>query len=180
MLTPEDIDANAIHPGLDALFSLKFTHLTNNSKPHTIILLMKKLSALIFSTATYLSLTPIAFAQDFGPVDPCADNPGGGLNFASLCGLGSDGVGPLISNIITILFIVAVLLAIGFLVYGGIKWIMSGGDKGKVEAARGTIVAALVGLVLVFVSYFIINFVLQLFDAGSLTGGNIVIPNLVD
>jgi len=135
---------------------------------------MKKLSALTLSAATYLTLAPAAFAQDFGIIDPCAENRG--LNFQVLCSVGAEGVGGLISNIITILFIVAVLLAIGFLVYGGIKWITSGGDKGKVEAARGTIVAALVGLVLVFLSYFIINLVAQFFGLGSL--GNFVIPTL--
>ncbi len=136
---------------------------------------MKKLSALTLSAATYLTLAPSVFAQDFGIVDPCAEDRG--LNFSRLCDVGAEGVGGLISNIITILFIVAVLLAIGFLVYGGIKWITSGGDKGKVEAARGTIVAALVGLVLVFVSYFVINLVAQFFGLGSL--GNFDIPTLV-
>lgn len=137
---------------------------------------MKKLSALTISTATFLTLAPSAFAAgiNVGSISICnsvAQNQGG-LRFGNLCGIGATGVGPLISSIITILFIVAVLLALGFLVYGGIKWITSGGDKGKVEAARGTIVAALVGLVLVFLSYFIINLVAGFFGIGSLSSGS--------
>ncbi len=129
---------------------------------------MKKISALTLSVASYLTLVPSAFAAaDFGIVSPCAEDTG--LNFSALCNIGAGGVGGLISNIITLLFLVAILLAIGFLVYGGIKWISSGGDKGKVEAARGTIVAALVGLVLVFLSYFIINLVAQFFGLGGLS-----------
>lgn len=136
---------------------------------------MKKLSALAISTTTFLTLVPSAFAAvNVGIIDPCAEN--NGLNFGKLCGVGAGGIGGLISNIITILFIVAVLLAIAFLVYGGIKWITSGGDKGKVEAARGTIVAALVGLVLVFLSYFVINLVAQFFGLGGLN--NFILPVL--
>lgn len=137
---------------------------------------MKKLSALSLSTATFFSLVPSAFAAT-GPinVNPCPTDAQGGFNI--LCTVGASGVGGLITAIITILFIVATLLAVGFLIYGGIKWITSGGDKAKVEAARGTIVAALVGLVLVFLSYFILNLVAQFFGL-DLFNGALVIPSL--
>ncbi|MBI4097876.1 MAG: hypothetical protein HY426_02445 [Candidatus Levybacteria bacterium] len=140
---------------------------------------MKRLTALSIPAVSYLALVPSAFAVSFGAIDPCADNTNAGLNFNLLCFLGGEGIGELISDIITILFIIAVILAIAFLVYGGIKWIISGGDKTKVEAARGTIVAALVGLVLVFLSYFLINLITQFLGIGTLTGGSFSIPRLV-
>ncbi len=139
---------------------------------------MKKIAALSLSAISYLSFAPSALAVGFGNITLCDPTDRGGLNFGALCNVGAEGVGGIITAIINILFIVALILAVGFLVYGGIKWIISGGDKAKVEAARGAIVAALVGLVLVFLSYFIINFLATFFGIGSLTSGAINIPTI--
>ena len=126
---------------------------------------MKKITALSLSAISYLAIVPSAF----GATPPIVIDPCSAGRFHTLCDVASGGIGPLIGAIIQILFVVATLLALGFLIFGGIKWIVSGGDKAKVEAARGTIVAALVGLVLVFVSYFILNFVFQFFGIELIT-----------
>lgn len=137
---------------------------------------MKKLTVLFLSGASYLSLALPAFAATNAiNIDPCTRGGGGG--FRALCNLAEGNIGALIQAIITILFIVAVVLALGFLIWGGIKWVISGGDKAKVEAARGTIVAALVGLVLVFLAYFILNIIGRFFGL-NLFNGNLVIPTL--
>lgn len=95
-----------------------------------------------------------AFAQEaIGGCDP--DN--------ELCKLGSSGnleIGNIVSVIIQFVFVVAVILALGFLVYGGFRWLTSGGDKDAVASARGTIIGAIIGLILIVLSYFILNFVL--------------------
>ena len=117
---------------------------------------MKKITALSLSSVSFLTFVPSAFALvELGTVNTCPEK------FKPLCALGAVNIGTIISSVILILFILAITLALAFLIYGGIKWIISGGDKTKVEAARGTIVAALVGLVLAFLSYFIINLVLN-------------------
>jgi len=134
---------------------------------------MKKLSALIFSSATYFTLVPSVFAAfPETPINPCPQ--GGGVGFDVLCSL--DLEGGVIGTLITVAFILAVLIALVFLIFGGIRWIISGGDKTKVEEARGTIVAALVGLVLVFLAFFIINFILTFFNLGGVS--NLTIPTL--
>ena len=46
--------------------------------------------------------------------------------------------------LVTLLFVVGIIIAIVFLIYGGIKWILSGGDSKQVESARSHIVAAIV------------------------------------
>ena len=136
---------------------------------------MKKLSALIFSAFTYLSLATHASAQI--KIDPCPDdgitNPDGG-SFNTLCHLKLGG--DLFGTLITTAFIVASLIALAFLIYGGIKWIMSGGDKGGVETARNIIVAALVGLVITFLAYLFINIIFGFFNLGSF--GEFTIPSL--
>lgn len=75
----------------------------------------------------------------------------------------------LISYAISILFVVAAVIFFFMLLIGGIKWIISGGDKGQTEAARNQITAALIGLIIVFGAYAItrlINFVfgIDIFD----------------
>lgn len=124
---------------------------------------MKKLSALVFSTSVYLAAAFPAAAQVSGNICPADPDSGGtgAMNFHPLCALSLTG--GVISNILNIAFIVVVLIALAFLIYGGIKWITSGGDKGGVEAARNMIVAALVGLVIAFLSYFILQIVFSLF-----------------
>ena len=65
----------------------------------------------------------------------------------------------LLSNVLVILTIVASLaFAIMFLL-GGLNWITAGGDKGKIEEARGKITQGLIGLALLAASYVIIKFI---------------------
>lgn len=63
----------------------------------------------------------------------------------------------LIQKIIIMLIILAVILCLFFLVTAGIKWITSGGDKEGIAHARLQIIYALVGLVVVFLSFLIIK-----------------------
>jgi hypothetical protein len=49
------------------------------------------------------------------------------------------------------------LIALGFLVWGGVQFVMSGGDDGKVGKARSTILYSIVGIIIVLISIGIIN-----------------------
>lgn len=84
-------------------------------------------------------------------------------------------VGKFIANTITIVFILAAILAFVFLVWGGIEWLTSGGDKTKTEAARNRITAALVGLAIVAASWAIIKLI-SVFFGIDILGGTIVLP----
>lgn len=84
--------------------------------------------------------------------------------------------GGLITNFIKLLLVVAALMFFIMLVVGGIQWIMAGGDKTGAENARKRITAALVGLVIVFVAWAIVNLVKILFGVDIL---NLTIPSLV-
>jgi hypothetical protein len=131
---------------------------------------MKKLSVLAIFGLSFFVLAQGAFAQGT-TINPCP--LGGGGNFDILCNATLEG--GFIRALITIAFIVATLIALAFLIWGGIKWITSGGDKGGVEAARNTIVAALVGLVIVFLAYLLLSIVFSLFN---LNFGDFTLPDL--
>lgn len=72
-------------------------------------------------------------------------------------------VGGLVSGIIRVMIIVAAIAFFIWLVLGGIRWIISGGDKSRTEAARDQITAALIGLVIVFAAFAIAQLIKILF-----------------
>lgn len=65
----------------------------------------------------------------------------------------------IISGLIRGALVVAAIVFFFILVIGGIKWIMSGGDKAATEGARSQITAALVGLVIVFAAWAIVQLI---------------------
>lgn len=126
--------------------------------------------ALIF---TFLIFAQSSFAQS---IDPCPRSAGGDFN--KLCDLDKNSLTKLIRSVITILFIIATVASLFFLIFGGLKWITSGGDKGKIEESRNMIIAAAVGLIITFLSYFILNLILNLFGLPNIN--NFIIPSLVN
>ena len=62
-------------------------------------------------------------------------------------------LGTLLSGAIGFILVIAALAAFIFLIWGGIQWITSGGDKSAVEAARSRILAAIIGLFVVFAAW---------------------------
>lgn len=79
---------------------------------------------------------------------------------------------------ITLLFIAGLIIAIVFLIYGGVRWIISGGDKAKVEAARGHVVASVVGLVIIAGAFLIFSLVFQFLGVRNPLTGGLCIPTL--
>jgi len=115
---------------------------------------MKKTIATITGAVSSLLAAAPVFA---GNVDPCPTGLG------NICDVGYDDLGSVISTALNVIIIVAIIIAVFFLVWGGVKWITSGGDKAKVESARNTIIAGIVGLVFVFLAYFLISLVANIF-----------------
>lgn len=95
----------------------------------------------------------------------------GGNQFSGLASMTPAGV---ISALITLALVIAALVAFGFLIFGGILWITSGGDKQKTESARNTITAALVGLLIVFGSWAIIKLAEAFLGVTFTEGMNII------
>ena len=64
---------------------------------------------------------------------------------------------------ITLMIITAIIIAIFFLIWSGIQWITSEGDKQKLQAARNRLTYSIIGLVIVLVAFFIVNIMGTLF-----------------
>ncbi len=82
-----------------------------------------------------------------------------------------------IQAIIKFILIVAFVIAFVMLLIGGIRWILAGGDEKAVGAARNTITAALIGLVIVLVAFALIKLV-ETFFGVTIISGNVEIPHV--
>ncbi len=120
---------------------------------------MKKLASLISSALATLTLATPALAQ------------GGTVGFEKPAEAKITDLGRLISTGISVVIIISGILVFVFLVWGGIEWLTSGGDKGKVEAARNRIVNALVGLAIIAASWALVRIIAYFFgiEAGLST-----------
>lgn len=71
---------------------------------------------------------------------------------------GADGVFNRITD--TLLYLVG-LIAVVMLIWGGLRYVVSGGDAKKVTDAKNTILYAIIGLIISFFSYAIVHFVIN-------------------
>lgn len=84
----------------------------------------------------------------------------GGQEVKPPSGFPSGGLGNLqtfVSNILTLFIITGAFLLVIYIIWGGIQWITSGGDKQKLSAARGRIIWASIGFIIMMIAVFILN-----------------------
>ena len=82
-------------------------------------------------------------------------------------------IGNLFSIGINIAIGLAALAAFAYLIWGGIQWITSGGDKSQYEAARNRITYALVGLAIVAAAWAIFKLAVTFLGFGDITKINV-------
>lgn len=71
-----------------------------------------------------------------------------------------NGIKRVAGKIVTIISIVVGVISVIFIIYGGFRYITSGGDSGKVGSAKNTLIYAVIGLVVVALAQVIVNVVL--------------------
>lgn len=69
-------------------------------------------------------------------------------------------VGSIAKSVSDVLFYLVGAVAVGAIIYGGLLYALSGGDQGRMESAKNTILYAVVGIVVAILSYAIVNFVI--------------------
>lgn len=87
---------------------------------------------------------------DGGTSTDCADTGDGA----------TDKVNDTITMIINVFSTVVGVIAVIMIIWGGLRYITSGGDSGKIGNAKNTIIYALLGLIIVALAQFIVRFVL--------------------
>lgn len=90
--------------------------------------------------------------------------------------IGPEGVFTHITNIaLGIIGAIAVIM----LVWGGFRYIISGGDSKKVTDAKNTILYAIVGLIIAVLAYAIVNFVLNSISSVAAPETSAFLTNLI-
>lgn len=74
-----------------------------------------------------------------------------------------------LGNIINAALIFSGLVALIFIILSGIKLVTSGGDPKQVEGARKTMTWAIIGLVIIFTSFLIINVISHVTGVSCIT-----------
>jgi len=102
-------------------------------------------------------------------VNPCTSLG----QFSKLCELNSSNLGAIIGAAVSFILVIAVVITLFYIIWHGIRWIASGGDKQKVDGARSGLIAAIIGLIIAFSAFFILSFALSFF---GLSFSNLVLP----
>jgi len=86
------------------------------------------------------------------------------------CTLGSliDTVGLIINFLLSWAWLVSIL----FIVVSGIRMVLSGGNEERLSSAKASLSNAIIGFILILLSFVIINLVIGLFTGGSTLGPN--------
>ena len=93
----------------------------------------------------------------------------GGVNSAKGDGVNENTADPqaLVKQFVNIFLFAVGALSVIMLIWGGIRYTTSAGDSNKVQAAKNTVLYAIVGLVVAILAYAIVNMVMSKFTSGS-------------
>ena len=73
------------------------------------------------------------------------------------------------ANVLNVVLILAAFASFAMLIFGGFRFIIAQGDPKAVQAARGTLTWAVVGLVMIIVSWLLLAFLAQFLGMPNLT-----------
>jgi hypothetical protein len=76
-------------------------------------------------------------------------------------GSGEDTLTTLARRVVNIFSLIVGVAAVFMIVFGGLRYITSGGDSGKVGNAKNTLIYAIIGLIIVALAQAIVHFVLN-------------------
>lgn len=95
----------------------------------------------------------------------------GGTTITPPCIVPTGGLSMLqtiMSNVVLVFLYVGLCFAMVYMVWGGMQWIRASGDKQKLTAARSKITTAIIGLILLLLSYTLVGAVGFLFKVNLL------------
>ena len=105
-----------------------------------------------------LGLSALISLPTFASTDACSALPSGSAAWeAAGCGNSGDKLSGLVVGILNAIIGIASLVAVVFIIVGGVNYMTSAGDSAKVQKAKSTILYALIGLVVCVLSFAIVN-----------------------
>ena len=83
--------------------------------------------------------------------------------------LGGTTLGNLVSILVTYLLPLAGLLLLLYLVFAGFQYLTSGGDPKKIEVAKQKLTSGIIGFIVVFISYWLVQLVARVLGLTKIT-----------
>ena len=81
------------------------------------------------------------------------------------------GDGAIFSTIVDLMLFLIGAIAVVMIIFGGFRYVVSGGDSSAVTSAKNTILYAIIGVIVALLAYAIISFVLD--SLAATTGGGL-------
>lgn len=129
---------------------------------------MKSLRIVFSGISTAVTLAMVRYTA----ANAQADSLRSGMQAAQGIGQPTDlfGEGAIFTTVVnTMLFLIGAIAVI-MLIYGGFRYVVSGGDSSNVTSAKNTILYAIVGVIVALLAYAILDFVLNSLEGGSASG----------
>jgi len=99
-----------------------------------------------------------------GPTDLCTCQKAFGSGYDTIrdqAGLSSTSVPAIIGNVIKVILGVSGTVALIFIIWGGIQWMISKGDTSKIGEARKLMTSGMIGIAIIAAAYAITDFVIK-------------------
>lgn len=68
-------------------------------------------------------------------------------------GIGSKGISTFLNNVIILIYMIAGIIFVFMILWSGVQWILSGGDDEAVKSARNRIMYAIIGIVVLSITF---------------------------
>lgn len=116
-------------------------------------------------TALVAAVPAVAYASttNLAQQEACGSNQdlSGSTGCDSDTSQGTSGISNIIKTVINVFSAIVGIVSVIMIIYGGFRYVTSGGDSGHVSSAKNTIIYAIVGLVVVALAQFIVQYVLN-------------------
>lgn len=127
-----------------------------------------KLSKITLFVLLSIASISCAFASPTSALDCFSDVPAEVKAAAGCDDSNTNAVPDILTNILNSIIFISGLIAVVFIIIGGVKYMTSTGDAGKTKQAKDTILYAVIGLIICVLAFAIVNWTIGILnDSGK-------------
>jgi hypothetical protein len=131
-------------------------------------MLKKILFTFFISLSLMITTSTAVLAQ---AAEPEEGEAGQTAAFVGESGIAQVEIGTIVATVIKVILSLLALIFVSLMLYAGYLWMTAQGDSGQVDKARGIIMTAAIGLLIVVAAYSITSFVFSSLDKATGSGG---------
>ena len=117
---------------------------------------------IIITILSFIGLGSLLIIPSYAATIDCGDNtiPQSVRDAAGCDNSSSNALPTVVQNLLNVVIGITGIIAVIFIIIGGVQYMTSTGDAGKITKAKNTILYAVIGLVVVILAFAIVNFVI--------------------